>query len=302
MAIDRRRFLAKSSAWVSAAALSTRRLAQAHATPAATCRFGLVTYLWGKSLSLPELIDACAQSEVLGVELRTTHAHGVEPSLSAIQRKEVRARFSDSPVMLVGLGSNERFDDPDPEKVRAAVARSKDFLKLSHDVGSSGVKVKGDRFHDPIPHQQTLDQVAEALRELGDFAEGLDQQVRLEVHGGFRDIPLHHEIIHRTDHPRVRTCWNSNPQDLDGAGLRANFELVRGHFGETAHVRQLDSPGYPWDDLIEMFVDSNYSGWILLEAHGELPASQVASQLTKQRERFDAFVALAQRTESSEKP
>ena len=43
-------------------------------------RFGLVTYLWGKDMDLPTLLDVCEKSGVLGVELRTQHAHGVEPN------------------------------------------------------------------------------------------------------------------------------------------------------------------------------------------------------------------------------
>jgi len=45
-------------------------------------RLGLVTYLWGKDFDLPTLLDVCEKSGALGVEVRTEHAHGVEPSLS----------------------------------------------------------------------------------------------------------------------------------------------------------------------------------------------------------------------------
>ena len=219
MTLPRCAFLVQSTALLTAIGLQ-RSIKAATDTPLPNqCRFGLVTYLWGKDLTLPELIAACEQSDVLGVELRTTHRHGVEPSLSDQQRQEVRRRFADSPVTLVGLGSNERFDSPDPQQLQAAMEAAKAFIRLSHDLGSSGVKVKGDQFHPEVPHERTLDQVAASLRELGQFADELDQQVRLEVHGGFTDLTVHHDIIRRVDHPRVRTCWNSNRQDLAGAGL-----------------------------------------------------------------------------------
>ena len=51
-------------------------------------RFGLVTYLWGKDWDLPTLIANCEKTRVLGVELRTEHAHGVESNLNARQRHE----------------------------------------------------------------------------------------------------------------------------------------------------------------------------------------------------------------------
>jgi len=40
-------------------------------------RFGLVTYQWGKDWDLPTLIANCKKTGLLGVELRTQHAHGV---------------------------------------------------------------------------------------------------------------------------------------------------------------------------------------------------------------------------------
>jgi sugar phosphate isomerase/epimerase len=257
------------------------------------CQFGLVTYLWGKDLTLPQLIDACTQSSVLGVELRTTHRHGVEPNLSAQQRAEVLGRFSDSPVTLVGLGSNERFDDPDPNKVKAAIAATKDFIRLSHDVGGTGVKVKGDQFHEGVPREKTLGQVSDALRHLGDYGAGFGQQIRLEIHGGFADIPVHYQIMEAVDHPNVRSCWNSNAQDLHGKGLEANFDLVKKYFGDSAHVRVLDSSDYPFRKLIKLFVAMDFAGWILLEAHGDLQPDEVATRLTQQRELFDQYLAAA---------
>ena len=73
------------------------RSAYAATTPARSMRFGLVTYLWGKDMELPDLLKKCEASGVLGVELRTEHKHGVEPKLSKEARVEVRKRFADSP-------------------------------------------------------------------------------------------------------------------------------------------------------------------------------------------------------------
>ena len=68
-------------------------------------RFGFTTYQWGKPWDIPTLIRNCVRAEAFGVELRTSqnYAHGVELDLMAKQRREVRLRFVDSPVMLVGL-------------------------------------------------------------------------------------------------------------------------------------------------------------------------------------------------------
>src|SRR5690606_616406 len=105
-----------------------------------------------------------------GVELRTTHRHGVEPSLGEREREEVRKRFEDSSVELVGLGSNERFDHVDPDALAKAIEATQAFVRLSHDVGGGGVKVKPDRFHDGVPREKTIAQIGEALHTLGEYA------------------------------------------------------------------------------------------------------------------------------------
>ncbi len=254
-------------------------------------RFGLVTYMWGAGHPLPDLLASLESAAVPGVELRSTHAHGVEPGLSKVDRAEVRSRFADSPVTLVGLGSNERFDSPDRTVLARAVAQTTRFLELSHDVGSSGVKVKPDRLHveEGIPEEETLEQIGATLRGLGDVATDLGQELRLEVHGQCAPLPRMVRIMECADHPAVRLCWNSNAQDLEGAGLRSNFELVRPWFAGTLHTRRLDGESYPVRTLFELLKETSYGGWVLLEQGGKAPAD-LAAALRTQRERFESLV------------
>lgn len=294
--MNRRDFLQQSLAAGAALSLGPAawpNLALGKDAPSEQMRFGLVTYQWGRDWDLPTLLANCERTGVLGVELRTTHAHGVEPSLSAERRAEVKKRFADSPVTNVGIGSNERYDNPDPAVVKQAIEATKAFIVLAHDIGTTGVKVKPDRFYDNVPHEQTIAQIGRSLNELGRFAEGYGQQVRLEVHGECRHLPTIKAIMDIADHPSVAICWNSNPADLEGAGLEANFRLVRDRFGETLHVRELDDQEYPFARLIELLYETKYTGWVLLEASSE-PADRVAA-LRQQRELFDSLLAQAQR-------
>ena len=254
--------------------------------------YGLVTYQWAKDWDLPTLLSNCEKAKVFGVELRTTHAHGVEPSLNDRQREEVANRFADTPVNLVGLGSNERFDNPDPAVVKKAIETTKEFIRLSHDVGATGVKVKPDRFHDSVPHEKTIEQIGRALNELGEYAAGFGQQVRLEVHGQCAEIPTIKAIMDVADNRDVAVCWNSNAQDLQGEGLEENYKLVAKRFGATCHVRELDSKDYPYQKLIDLLVRDDYAGWIMLES-SKLPKDPVAA-LERQAELFDEMVAKGQ--------
>ncbi|WP_397569130.1 sugar phosphate isomerase/epimerase family protein [Schlesneria sp. T3-172] len=254
-------------------------------------RYGLVTYQWGKDWDLPTLLKNCERAKVLGVELRTTHKHGVEPSLSERQREEVRRQFEKSPVQMVGIGSNERFDSPDPKVLQAAIDATKAFIQLSHDVGGSGVKVKPDSFHKDVPREQTIAQIGRALNEVAEYATGFGQQIRLEVHGQCAQLPTIRAILDVADHPNVATCWNSNPQDLEAPGLEHNFNLVKDRLGQTTHIHRFDVSNYPWAELMDLFVKVNYSGWMMLE-EGVVPADP-AEELIKQRELFEQALSEA---------
>jgi sugar phosphate isomerase/epimerase len=294
--LSRRQFLASSaaaSAAVGAVSLGAVQGRAAQGISDIGFSFGLVTYMWGADWDLPTLLANCQKTNVLGVELRTTHAHKVEPDLNDQQRAQVAGRFADTGVTCVGIGSDERFDNPDPAVVRRAVERTKEFVRLSHDIGASGVKVKPDRFWPDVPREKTIEQIGRALNELGQYAAGFGQQIRLEVHGQCSELPTIKAIMDIASDENVAVCWNSNAADLKGDGLEKNFALVRDRFGRTCHVRELNTPDYPFQDLITLLVRTKYEGWVLLEAASK-PADRVAA-LAEQRKLFDAMVEKAMR-------
>ena len=289
---DRRRFLERFLGGAAVLAATSSGAPAGGATGG--IRFGLVTYLWGKDWDLPTLIRNCEASGLLGVELRTTHAHGVEPVLTASERREVKQRFADSAVTLLGPGSNERFDNPEPVVLNKALERTRSFIQLSHDIGGTGVKVKPDGFHEGVPRERTIRQIGESLNALGRFAADYGQEVRLEVHGQCSPLPIIRRIVDIARHPSVVLCWNSNPTDLEGQGLEHNFRLVHDRLGMTTHVRELDLDDYPYQRLIELLLETNYQGWVLLEAH-DVRENRVQA-LVEQRRIFEGMVEKAQRS------
>lgn len=296
--LTRRRFL--DSAVRTTAAFGTAAALASCSTFESICakggskmRFGLVTYLWGQDWDLPALINNCETTGVLGVELRTQHAHKVEADLNAQQRRNVKKRFADSPVILVGLGTNFEFHSPNPSELRKNIEGAKQYITLSHDVGGSGVKVKPNTLPDGVPVEKTIEQIGTSLNELGRFAANFNQEIRVEVHGEkTQQIPVMRQIFDHVTEPNVAVCWNCNPQDLDGRGLEYNFNLVKGRFGETVHVRELNIGDYPYQQLINLFVKMDYAGWILLEARTK-PADRVKA-LIGQRLIFEQMLANAQ--------
>ena len=287
---DRRQFLT-TLLGAGAAGLANGQSAAGLSPKGENIQFGLVTYMWGAEWDLPTLILNLEEAQVLGVELRVEHAHKVEPSLTAAQRADVRQRFEDSPVEVLGMGTNCEFHSADPEVVKKNLALAKEYIKLSHDIGGSGVKVKPNNLVKDVPKEKTLEQIGQALAALGDYGLGFGQEIRLEVHGGVSDLGDIKRVMEVAGRDNVRVCWNSNAKDLDGGGIEANFALVRDFLGRTTHVRDLKTEGYPWDKLAKLLVEVDYDGWVLLEATTK-PEDKVAA-LAEQKAIFQSLVAKA---------
>jgi len=256
-------------------------------------QFGLVTYMWGADWDLPTLIANCEKAKYAGVELRTQHAHGVEPILTTAQRLEVKKRFADSPVVCVGYGSNQEYHSPDPEKLQANIEGTYDLIKLCHDIGASGVKVKPNGLPDEVPPEKTIAQIAASLNDVGKYAADYGQKIRVEVHGrNTSKIPVMKAIFDQVDQPSVGVCWNCNAEDLEAPGLAENFNLLKNRFGETVHIREMNTNEYPYPELFEMLVKMNYQGWILLEARTK-PEDRILA-LQEQLGLFQQLIAQAQ--------
>lgn len=255
-------------------------------------QFGLVTYMWGADWDLPTLIKNCETAKVLGVELRIEHAHKVDVSLTQEQRKEVRGRFADSQVKLLGMGTNFEFHSPEVAVLKKNIAGAKEYIKLSHDIGGTGVKVKPNALPKDVPTEKTLAQIGMALAELGDYALGFGQQIRLEVHGKeTSDLSHNRTIMETAARDNVRVCWNSNPEDLAGDGIEANFAKVKDFLGQTVHIREVNEGDYPYDKLAKLLVEADYEGFVCLEARTK-PEDRVKA-LAEQRELFMQLVTQA---------
>ena len=230
-----------------------------------TMRLGLVSYNLAKDWDLATIIKNCAAARFAGVELRTTHAHGVEVSLSKTQRAEVKQRFRDSRVELMGLGSAFDYHTPDQAKLRQDIEATKEYIVLAHDVGAAGVKVRPNALPKEVPKEKTLEQIGKALRELGEFGASHGQQIRLEVHGTATSLlPNIKTILDVANHKNVGACWNSNQTDLEGEGFDHNFDLVKDRIS-SVHLRDLYLDEYPWRRLFSRLSGIHFRGYCLAE-------------------------------------
>jgi hypothetical protein len=279
-------------------ALTRRRLLSC-AVPAAAAvaaprrvskmRFGMTSYQWGMDWDVPTTIANCAKAKAFGVELRTQekYAAGVEVSLTQPQRREVRKRFSGSPVALLGLACSERYDWLEPARLDQAIESTKAHLKLSQDIGGHGLRVFVNDFHKEVPREKTIEQVCRALNVLGRVAADCGQMLRLENHGTAGDLVTLRKIMDAVDQPSVRIKLNGLQADAEDFARR--FQLVKNVLGDTLHFHELNRGNFPYPLQADLLIDAGWGGWWLLEASTKVPDRFKA--LLEQRDLWDKMVA-----------
>lgn len=226
---------------------------------------GAVTYNVLKDWDLETVITKLEEAGFEAVELRTSHKHGVEPSLGEMERAKVRARFEKSKVRLLSYGSTCEFHSADAAVRKQNVETGKTFVDLAHDTGAWGVKVRPNGFPADVAREQTIANIGASLRELGDYAAGKGVEIWVEVHGRDTQVPpVCAAIMRATKHTSVGLCWNSNPTDVVNGSVKQSFEMLRPWI-KSCHINELANEKYPWRELFALLQKSNYERYTLME-------------------------------------
>ncbi len=264
---NRRTFLAAASASVMAltargeAQQSSPVLAKPEGIPFS---LGTVTYNIAAEWDLDTILKILPKTGLTHVEFRTTHQHGVEPSLSKEQRAEIKNRCADAGVTIWGLGSVCEFHSPDPKVVAGHIETCKQFLELAHDIGAQGVKVRPNGLRKDIPEADSLIQIGQALIPCGEAAANLGCEVWVEVHGAETAQPSRMKaIMEACGHASVGVCWNSNRDDIVEGSIKPSFDMLAPWI-KSCHINALYSD-YPYRELFHSLNGIGYDRVTLIE-------------------------------------
>lgn len=230
-------------------------------------RLGLVTYNVAKDWDIEKIITTLEPLGYEAVELRSTHAHGVEPGISEDRIRQVRDRFARSTVRLLSLGSACEFHSTDEAERRKNVEEAKAFLELAHDLGCWGVKVRPNGLPEDVPADTTIRRIGEALQVLGEYGARYGVETWVEVHGKDTKEPQRmREIMDACGHPQVGVCWNSNLDEVRDGSIAYAFELLKDHI-MNVHINRITK--YPTREFFGLLRSIGYQRYCL----GELQES-----------------------------
>ena len=229
-------------------------------------KLGLVTYNLAHEWDFDTLERNCMETGFTGVELRTQHAHGIEVTLDQTARKTFKKRIMDSPIDVVGLGSIFEYDSPDERVLQENIEGTKEYIRLAHDLGVTGIKVRPNRLHESagVDRNETLRQIRLSLIQCAEYGQEYGVQLRLEVHGSDTcDPKLMQKIMDAAPCSNATVCWNSNDSDMVEGDIDENFSLLADRIG-MVHITELWT-SYPWARLFQLLTKNGYSGYCLAE-------------------------------------
>ena len=262
---SRRKFIQKSLLGAAALGAGIPKITSAGSKPVRKKKYpplklGLMTYNLGKEWDIDTIIKNCSETGWVHVELRTTHAHGVEVSLSKQERAEVKRRFEDSPMEAISLASAFRYHYADQEELKKNIEGTKEYLQLAADVGAIGIRVFPNQFIEGVDREKTLEQIGKALAEVGEFGHNVGVDVRVCVHGkGTDEVPVIKKILDYSGSDHVYVNWNCSENDVKGPGLEANFNSIKDKI-RGIHMHELTSD-YPYREFLKLLRESGYEGY-----------------------------------------
>jgi sugar phosphate isomerase/epimerase len=262
--MNRRDFFLNTTA-AAAAALIEPRLGSAAEPVNPGFHLGCITYNTLKDFAVDTIIRILEAAGFDGVELRTGHKHGVEPSIGPEERARVRQRFAESKVRLVSYGTTCRFQSPDPAEREKQLVIAKQFVDLARDTGALGIKIQPMGFPEGVSKETTIQNFGNSLHQLGDYGASQKVEIWMEVHGrGTSDPPVAAAIVKAAAHKNVGVCWNSNDTDVKNGSVKESFELL-GPYIRSVHINELTNEQYPWRELFALLRGIHYDRYTFAE-------------------------------------
>jgi sugar phosphate isomerase/epimerase len=223
-------------------------------------KLGLMSYNLGKDWDIDTIIKNCTEAGWVHAELRTTHKHGVEVTLTKKEREEVKKRFKDSSLEAISLASAFQYWYPDPAELRKNIEGTKEYLQLAADVGAIGIRVFPNASAQDVSSEKMLKQTGEALANVGEFGHNLGVDVRVCVHGlGTGNVPAIKKILDYSQSDHVYVNWNCMESDVEGEGLEKNFNMIKDRI-RGVHMHEFYS-GYPYLAFLKLLRESGYKGY-----------------------------------------
>ncbi len=258
-----------------------------------------------------------------GVEIRL-----IERETDLLSRPEFRPselvsrrrELANAGFQVCGLASSVRFDDVNAGARKKQIEIGQAYVDLAAELGASFVRVFGDvlpEHADAAVRQNAIENIAEGLTRLGEYAETIGPAILIETHGDFSDSQVTQQtmqlvccgevgVLWDTHHP-WRFCNEELPTTFDRLGQWVRHthwkdSIVRPQLSKNEEVHQAAQQAhelmsghrhadyvlfgageFPVLECLRLLHHAGYDGWFSLEWekmwHPEIEDPEIALPL-----------------------
>jgi sugar phosphate isomerase/epimerase len=164
---------------------------------------------------LERVLADCSRYGYDGVEVRQVAGETDLLKVSELdpsRHADLRRTLDELGVRICGLASSVRFDYPEQTARAAQLRTGTAYVELAAALGAGFVRVFGDVLpsNPPAARQSALDQIAEGLNSLGEFAASCGVDILLETHGDFAETAVVCALMPRIESPAVGILWDTH--------------------------------------------------------------------------------------------
>ena len=251
----------------------------------ALCAYSFRKALGDGSLSYLDLVDMAVENDIEGIDSTVYWfpQESLGSFLASFRRKAYLAA-----VELPSIAIRTNLCRPTAGEQEREAAWLQHWVDVSHQLGSSHIRVFGGNVPEDSDEDAAATWVAEILKRTADYAARRGVVLGLENHGGITSRAERIiEIVKAVDHPNVGI-------NLDTGNFRSEpyeqIEMclpyaVNSQF--KVHIR--DEQGNPeasdWERIVRMFASAGYRGYMALEYEAaEDPFQAVPRHLSRLRQ------------------
>jgi sugar phosphate isomerase/epimerase len=235
----------------------------------------LNTYQTAQDWDVDRIIEVCRAAGYQGVEFLQDYQqrHGLEAGATREHALAIKKKMEDAGLIVSSLTSCCVFHSPEEAERRRNIEQVRRVIDQAALIGCDHVRVLGDRLpEDERGREAVLENVAAALRELGEYAQPQGVTVSIEAHGSFTDPAYATRVVREAGLPNVGIVFNSQWRvgAESGWSLPAGapsiaplYDLLAPHI-TSIHTHQMEQPDVwrYYQEFFRLLARDGYRGYV----------------------------------------
>ncbi|MDX1740883.1 MAG: sugar phosphate isomerase/epimerase family protein [Rhodothermales bacterium] len=307
--MDRRKFIASGTAAAGAlalvgpACLSKKQdevEARMLSTDAPDVLFGISLAQWslhrmlqsGELSNLEFAAKARQEFDIGAIEFVSRFFDGRERETEYLSELQQRAADADVKMLLIMVDGQGNLGSPDTDVRRTAVENHFKWVQAAKYLGCHSIRVNAMYNDEAVEAEEQLKLSADGLRQLAEFADGLEINVLVENHGALSSNGQWLAgVMTAVDHPRCGTLPDFGNFCLDGSpyppeNCRDMYDPYTGTTELMPFAKAVSAKSYEFSEngdesvldyerLMRIVLDAGYRGYVGIEYEGStLPEDQ----------------------------